>query len=37
MIYAPKGGVLTIGYLCSLAIGFALYNLFYSAFIEVLF
>jgi hypothetical protein len=37
VIYAPRGGVLTIGYLRSLAIGFALYSSFCFTFIEVSF
>ena len=37
VICAPRGGVLTIDCLRSLAIGFALYSSFCSAFVEVLF
>ena len=34
---APRSSVLTIGYLRSLAVGFALRSLFYSTFMEVSF
>ena len=37
VICTHRGGILTIGYSHSLAIGFALYSLFCFAFIEILF